>query len=38
MSRDENCDPAEPVLAIKRDVMSYLLAHPDAKDTAEGNS
>jgi hypothetical protein len=36
MSRDDDADRAARVLALKQDVMCYLLEHPDAKDTAEG--
>jgi len=36
MSRDEQGDSAERVLQIKQEVMSYLVQHPDAKDTAAG--
>jgi hypothetical protein len=35
-SMDENADLTKPVLEIKRDVMRYLINHPDAKDTVAG--
>ena len=36
MPGDHHDDPASQVLEIERLVLSYLLEHPDAKDTVEG--